>query len=286
MSPRPEGDTSGGAKPGGGTREGEDPEDDRTAPPEGRRAGGAPEENRPPESGESAQSRPGFPEEARKSLSRTGIKMAVLVLAGAACLAVMHFTPLSRHLRDVQGLKHEIQATGPWAPVLFTLGTAALVGVGLPRLASSGLGGLLFGFGLGLALSLAGSIVGSYCTFLFARWAGREWVERRFPPQTRIRLTLDQPSVASVFWIRQLPITGFFISSFLGLTAVRHPVFLAGSLLGFVPTAAIVALIGSGLGKESRVLSLLQIGLALAGVGVLALGVLRLRRGMHAAKSV
>jgi uncharacterized membrane protein YdjX (TVP38/TMEM64 family) len=207
------------------------------------------------------------------------LKLFVLVLVAAACVALIHFTPLGRHARDIQVLRADLEATGSWAGVCFTALTAGLVACGAPRLLFSALGGLLLGFGQGLFLSLVGSIVGSYATFLFARWSGRDWVRRRFSLGARLGPALENPSVVAVFWLRQLPVTGAVLNVLLGITAVRHRTFLVGSTLGYLPGAAVVTLVGSGLGKESSAASFLQMGLALAATAALAWALFRLRGG-------
>ena len=207
--------------------------------------------------------------EGEASLRRATLKLLLLIAVTALCLGIVYLTPLRDWLRDVQSLKRQLKDAGLWAPAIFAGGTALLVAVGCPRLLCSAVGGMVFGFGEGLALSLAGSMAGSYGTFLFARWSGREWVQRtlsRFPARGRLMATLAQPSVAAVFWARQLPVTGVFTSLLLGLTPVRQRVFLLGSTLGFLPTAAIVSLAGSGVGKGSAWASFGQIGGAAAGV--------------------
>ncbi|MGQ9591687.1 MAG: TVP38/TMEM64 family protein, partial [Planctomycetota bacterium] len=165
------------------------------------------------------------PAEASANLRRAGRKMLLLVVAAAACAAVLQLPPLGRTLRDLHAMKERLRALGPFAALAFTALAAPLVAAGFPRLVVSALGGMLFGFALGLPLSVLGALVGSYGTFLFARWAGREWIVRRFRGEGAVRSLLETPGVAGVFWVRQLPIAGFLVNIGLGLTAVRHGTF-------------------------------------------------------------
>jgi uncharacterized membrane protein YdjX (TVP38/TMEM64 family) len=71
----------------------------------------------------------------------------------------------------------------------------------------------------------------------------------------------------SVFLVRQIPIAGIVPNLIFALTPVRHRVFLVGSFLGYLPSAAWVALIGSGIGKQSLALSMGHISLAMLGLG-------------------
>jgi uncharacterized membrane protein YdjX (TVP38/TMEM64 family) len=217
-------------------------------------------------------------EEARRALRRASLKLGALIAVATGCLILVHATPLNRYLHDVQALKTQLRDLGAWGAWGFLAGTTLLVAGGVPRLLFSLVGGMAFGFSRGLALSLAGSVLGSYLTFLFARWGGRDWVQRRYPAPGTWRTRLDHPTVAGVFWFRQLPVAGVVTNLALGLTAVRHGVFLVGSGLGFLPAAGVVCLVGSGLGKSSSMLSFVQVGLALVAALVLLVGVRRWRR--------
>ena len=68
-----------------------------------------------------------------------------------------------------------------------------------------------------------------------------------------------------------------------GVTAVRHRVFLLGSFLGYLPSNAMVAMIGSGLGKHSLARSMGQITIAMLGLGIASLVVWHLRRKLMGA---
>jgi uncharacterized membrane protein YdjX (TVP38/TMEM64 family) len=88
---------------------------------------------------------------------------------------------------------------------------------------------------------------------------------------------LHDPSVLTVFLVRQLPIAGVVPNLVLGVTPVKHRVFLIGSFLGLLPATVLVSLIGSGLGKPSLLHSLGQLTTALAVLALAAVLVWRLR---------
>jgi uncharacterized membrane protein YdjX (TVP38/TMEM64 family) len=212
------------------------------------------------------------------SMGRSARKFLALVLAVALCLIVLHATPAGRALRSLQGLKDAVQAAGIWGPAVFAGLAALLSAVGCPRLALCLAAGLMFGFARGLALATGATLAGSYLTFLFARWSGRDWVSARLRRFPRMRALMGRQSVFTVFLARQLPITNIVINLLLSLTSVGHGVFLVGSLLGFLPTGAVATLSGSSLGKQDPAASALQLTAAL---GLLAVGlaaIWRLRR--------
>lgn len=189
-----------------------------------------------------------------------------LALGAVACIALVHFTGLRQYLGNVHELKDQLRALGAWGPVVFTTAVAVLVAVGVPRLLFCALGGLAFGFFYGLIWSQLGTLAGSYLTFICARWGGGEWVSRKLAgfENSRLKNIVASPTVFSVFLARQVPVGGFFINLFLGVTSVGTGTFLVGSMLGFLPEAVIVTLIGSGLGKETTFRAFFHIIIAAA----------------------
>jgi uncharacterized membrane protein YdjX (TVP38/TMEM64 family) len=71
-------------------------------------------------------------------------------------------------------------------------------------------------------------------------------------------------------------VPGFVLNLLLGMTSVKHRVFLAGTLLGYLPLNIALTLVGSGLGKESLAQSLKQVLAALAVINLLAWVVMRM----------
>ncbi|MFW6428457.1 MAG: TVP38/TMEM64 family protein [Desulfosalsimonas sp.] len=213
--------------------------------------------------------------------SRAGRKLVVLAVFAVFCVLLLHFTGLKEYLRDIHYLKDQLRLLGVWGPLVFIAASAALVALGAPRLVFCTLGGLAFGFVQGLIWSQIGTLLGSYLTFCFSRWGGRDWARAWLAKKEskKLKNLMQNPSAFSVFFLRQLPVGGFFINLLLGLTPVRTGPFLLGSLLGFLPEAVVVTLIGSGLGKDSASRAGLQILVALVCAGIV-LSVSLLRRKM------
>lgn len=219
------------------------------------------------------------------SMAHATRKLGILVLVVTAALAVTYLTPLGSYLRDLNALKRDLAGSGPWILVAIPLVTAALISVGFPRLLFCILSGFLVGFWKGFLLSYLGSVVGSYATFLVARALGREWVKLVLRDRARMRELVQDPGIIAVFWTRQLPLTSAVLSLGLGMTGVRHGVYLVGTSLGLLPAALVVTLIGSGLGKESPATSMLQTSLALAAAAFTVVALLRVRRKTRKART-
>jgi uncharacterized membrane protein YdjX (TVP38/TMEM64 family) len=220
-------------------------------------------------------------------LSKSGKKLFLLALGAVACIALIHFTGLKQYLSNIHDLKDQLRALGIWGPVVFTSAVAMLVAVGAPRLIFCALGGLAFGFFYGLIWSQIGTLAGSYLTFVCARWGGKEWVSRKLAgvESGKLKNIIANPSVFSVFLAMQIPVGGFFINLFLGVTSVGTGTFLVGSMLGFLPEAVVVTLIGSGLGKETTSRALLQVIVAIVCAAiVLGAALLRKRSRLESSK--
>lgn len=211
--------------------------------------------------------------EVAESAGKSERKLLIMTLVVVACIAIVHFTPIQKLTND-QTWKHEIQHLGIWASSLFFLFSTGLIALGVPRMFLCALGGVLFGFKVGFIVGQMSALLGSYSTFVFARWGGRDWVMRRIEKSQRLRNLLQKPSTFTIFLVRQLPIAGVIPNLILGLTPVKHRYFLLGSFLGYLPSSALVAAIGSGLGKgfsrETLAHSAWQITLAMLGLGTIS----------------
>ncbi len=216
--------------------------------------------------------------EAAESAGASERKFLVMALVVAACILVVHLTPLKSYVTNVQYWKDAMDKFGVLASVVFTLSCTALIAMGIPRLVFCAAAGMLFGFWEGFAVGQFSALFGSYLTFVFARWGAREWVARRVENRRHLRELLRHPSTFTVFLARQLPIAGIVPNLVLGVTPVRHRAFLLGSFLGYLPSSAMVAMIGSGLGKHSLARSMGQITMAMLGLGVASLIVWRMRK--------
>jgi uncharacterized membrane protein YdjX (TVP38/TMEM64 family) len=206
-------------------------------------------------------------------------RLLVLALVVLALLLALHFTPLKAWMDDVQALKQQIRALGWQGYAGFGVASVAAIALGVPRLALCGVAGVLFGFVGGALVSLVSGVAGSYGAFLIARWSGRDWAERKLAGAGEtLKEVLAKPDIASIFIARQLPLPGIVMNVAIGMLPTRHSTFLVGTALGYLPSTAIIALAGSSLGKESLAVAIGQVTLAMAALGVLAAGLMWLKR--------
>lgn len=182
-------------------------------------------------------------------------------------LLVTYLSPLKEHLTHFQVIKRDLEQFGPSAPLVFIIAMSGLSAIGIPRMVMYPIAGLAFGFYAGLAWSLIATLIGAYATFLYARWAGRGLVLKKWPALARISSKLDGSGFLSVALIRQLPSPGFLTNLLFGISSVRTRCFLLGTALGSIPSAIPATLLGSSLSHASHEQRILYV---VVSIGVLA----------------
>lgn len=210
------------------------------------------------------------PKEDQHPYRRILTKTAVLVLL-LGCGLLVYFTPLKEWLNQGQLIVAQLSALGYWAPLAYVVSGAVLAAVGVPRMLICSLGGLAFGFIWGLAWSHLATLLGSYATFLFVRWGGKDWSLDHYPRLRGFAGQIHQRGILAVLLIRQLPMTGFYNNLLLGLTPVSHRDFWIGSFLGFLPMGVTATLLGAGLIQANAAQAAQY--MALAAVSFAALGI-------------
>jgi len=211
------------------------------------------------------------------------VALVCVVLAGA--LAVVYCSPVRSWLQDAGRLRQSIAALGIWGYPACVLAVAILVGCGVPRLLFCAIGGMILGFWWGLLLVAAGTTVGYYAVFLFVRWGGREWVLHRWPKLRKWAQLIHEQGIVGVMLVRQLPIHGTLVNLCLGLSHAKHRHFLIGTIIGLLPEAIPVTLVGTGLVKASLADSAKYLAIAAIAFGLVWIVcgyTLRILRGRRA----
>ena len=191
-------------------------------------------------------------EDAAQVKRRAITKAAVLVLVLGALAALTSLPPVRLFITEnMPRLKQFIRDCGPWAPAVFTLVVAVLVGAGIPRLAFHFLGGALFAFWGGLIWSYIGTMIGYSVVFFAVRQLGlRELVLHRHPAWQKLAGKLKHNTVPAVILFRQLPLPGLVTNAVLGLSPIRRREYFLGTSVGLLPEAVPLTLLGTGLRKE------------------------------------
>ena len=199
-----------------------------------------------------------------RAAAKPALMVAGLLLAGV----------LLRQL----GLDEErLKAVGQGGALGFLALATAACAVGVPRQVSAYAGGLAFGFVPGGLLALAAMVMACAIDFTWARLLARRWVAARLGGRlARLDRSLSQRPFTTALTFRLVPFgSNLLLNLLAGVSGVATLPFIAGSAVGYVPQAAIFALLGAGIRVEQG--AQLAIAVALLAVSV-CLGWILFRR--------
>ena len=198
---------------------------------------------------------------------RTWRTLLLLVLV-VGCLLAIYLSPLHDWLKPaaLEPLREKLDRTGPFAPLVFGLGAAALVGVGAPRLWFAAAAGLIFGWFWGAALAQVSTMVGCLLNFAWGRWLARDLLARREAPRLRrVLAALERAPVATNVAVRLCPVgNAFAFNLVLAASRVSTRDFLVGTFIGTLPETVVFALFGGSVEHGSVHLLLVGAGLMAA----------------------
>jgi uncharacterized membrane protein YdjX (TVP38/TMEM64 family) len=190
------------------------------------------------------------PQRGRTPRVRAGVRagvLALLVAVGVVAVATVD-------LPAVDPARDWLDRAGPARPLLLALGVGVALLGPVPRTALSVLAGLVAGFWTGLAISLAGGMLGGAGAFLLGRTLGRPAVAALAGPRlARADRFLDARGFAAVLTLRLFPAAPFTVTSYAaGLSAVRPGPYLAATALGLLPSTVLQVGAGASVGSLDR----------------------------------
>jgi uncharacterized membrane protein YdjX (TVP38/TMEM64 family) len=169
--------------------------------------------------------------------------LGLLLAVGAVVAATVD-------LPDVAALRSWLAAAGGVGWVAMVLGLGVVLLAPVPRSVVSVLIGLVAGFWTGLAVALAGGLLGALAAFALSRTLGRPAVARFAGRRlARVdRLSVDR-GFAAVLTGRLVPVVPFVVLSYgAGLTTVRPVSYASATALGLVPSTVLQVGIGASAG--------------------------------------
>lgn len=177
-------------------------------------------------------------------------KVAIsLVVVWAIWLARQPLMEILSIIKDREAIASFIQGYGVWGPVLFVFIIAAQVVVAIiPGHIVMVAGGYIYGFTGGFMMTFASIVVASQFTFALARSAGRPVVNRLAPKQMIDHWHAAADRQGIMFFIAAfiLPIFPSDVMSYVaGLSSISPRRFLIATIIGRIPTAVLMTLIGS-----------------------------------------
>lgn len=170
-------------------------------------------------------------------LKRLGLLVAVSALLGA-----MYALGLFDVLTDRERFRALIVDLGMWGPVVYVLSFALLEPFFVPGIAFMAPGALVWSFPELFVYSLLGASGAGVVGFSFARYLARDWVETRMP--ARLRAWDERLARAGFRNVVVVRLTLFLAPPahwMLGLSKVRFPTFVAGTVVGFAPAMLVLS---------------------------------------------
>jgi len=192
------------------------------------------------------------------------IALAVVLAAFMAAVVWRH------HDYDIGALQASVQLYGWWGWLAFILIYAMCAPIGVPGLALTVAGGLLFGPLWGTLYNLTGATLGAVLAFLAARYIGGDWVGGRFK---RVVAGIESEGWRFVLFMRLVPLFPYNLLNYaLGLTRIPLAHYALASLVGMAPGAAAYTYLGH-VGGELAAGDERAVRHGLIGLGVLAAAV-------------
>ena len=187
----------------------------------------------------------GLPEtpaiETRQTLVKAGVLLGVVLLGALA----YRLTPVRTWLEPAGELAAWARRTGWWGVLAFYGASTGLIFAGVPRLLFCPIAGALYGFWGGLALCMLSPSISYFTTFLLVR--GRRRPDTRVVLPRRLAFLGRNPGFAGVVLARLIPLPGMVITLALSLSTVSRTSYLLGTMVGLIPEAAPLVLLGCGL---------------------------------------
>jgi uncharacterized membrane protein YdjX (TVP38/TMEM64 family) len=166
----------------------------------------------------------------------------LLVLGGLTWAGASYNLSTHPSLEQVRSMVHSLGAYGAAAFVGLCVGAVLLH---MPEIVLIAIGGVLFGSVKGFFLGWIGSVAGSTCSFLMARYFLRNAVQRALLSRFERIQAIDERLARRGFWtILVLRLVLFMappLNWAIGVTRVRLRDYVLGSALGVVPCIAVTA---------------------------------------------
>ena len=151
-----------------------------------------------------------------------------------------------------------VQSLGAWGPLAFIVGYMTATVLVMPAFPLTLAAGALWGFWLGLLLTMTGATCGATCAFLAARSILRRVVERyvtRHPRLVAIDRAVESEGARLVLLLRLSPAVPFVLLNYvLGVSRITLRDHFIG-LVGMIPTAAMYVYAGKVAGDLAALAS-------------------------------
>ncbi|WP_084654130.1 TVP38/TMEM64 family protein [Nocardia altamirensis] len=183
--------------------------------------------------------------------------IARLALLAVFLFAMFYLVAIARVI-DVDGVRSFIAATGPAAPLLYVLVSAALGAIFVPGPILAATSGLLFGPLLGTFVTLGATVGTAMITNLLGRQAGRDSARRLLGADRteRIDAQIERRGLWAVVGQRFVPgISDALASYVFGALGIPLWQMAVGAFIGSAPRAFVYTALGASIGDLSAPLA-------------------------------
>ncbi len=148
-----------------------------------------------------------------------------------------------------QGIRDLIGSFGALTVVAFLVISILRPFFFLPATPFTLASGFLFGFWQGLLWSMAGTTLSAILTFFIARYLFHDYVMRRFSGRVSgIDRAIESRGWRFILFMRLIPMLPFDIVSYIaGISSIRFKDYIIGTVLGELPAAFALVMLGSSL---------------------------------------
>lgn len=178
--------------------------------------------------------------------ARTGRILAVVAVV--ALLALAQQLGVFARLREPEQLARSVALLGAWGWLSFVVAYAVLQPFGVPGTVFVFAAPLIWPWHVAFGLSMTGTMAASVVGFSFARFVGREWIEKRIPARfAQYEARLAERGFATVFLLRFVFWMPPLLHAFFGVSRVRFWTHFWGSFAGYLLPLLLVSVFGQRL---------------------------------------
>lgn len=178
------------------------------------------------------------------------MRFRVALILLVAALAMSLYATGAYTAIEPERLRNWLQGAGRWGGLLFVVVYSLLQPLGVRSIFFLLTAPLVWTPATAFVLSWLGTLAASLVAFSFARFVGRDWVQRRLPQGIR-RLDdrLAARGLRTVTLLRLIFYTAPTLQFALGVSRVRFAPFLLGTALGVLPFTALMTALGAQINR-------------------------------------
>ncbi len=182
------------------------------------------------------------------------VRLALLCLWIVAILAVVLYVGPDNLLRDYskvspEGIRGFVLSYGAFSVVVYELLHATRPFTFLPVTPFTIAGGYVYGHAIGLLLAMVGTTLAAVVTFGLSRYLFRDYLRKRLSTRyAGLDSRFDSGGIFTVAAMRVIPVVPFDAVGYVaGVSSIRFREYIIGTLIGELPGAFVLPMLGSNL---------------------------------------